>query len=103
MLRSRFSWITFACMILAAAFVVGCSMDSGNPMAPTVGDSDGFVPLDDAADHPQLVSDAQVPARVLAKRVGTAEEKEKKGSGGDEEPVYKKKTGPAHYAYGSRR
>ena len=33
MLRSRFSWITIGYLILAAAFVAGCSMDSIAPMA----------------------------------------------------------------------
>ena len=33
MQRSRFSWITVACLITAAAFIVGCSLDSPNPLS----------------------------------------------------------------------
>ena len=86
-------------LIVVLAFVAGCSLDSGNPMATTAGDSDGVVAPDKTADHPQSVSSSQAPARVLAKKVATTEEseesKESKDKGG---PKLKSKEGPARYA-----
>lgn len=86
MLRSRFSWITAACLILTAAFFAGCSLDSGNPMAPAVDDSDGFVTLDQAADQPEFVKMAPESGQVLAKPLGLfgkhTEKKVKKNRGG---------------------
>ena len=100
MLRSRFLWIVLGSVLVAATtLLAGCSLDSGNPIASTAGDADGVVALDETGDHSQFVSDSQAPARVLAKPVG----KDKKGSGGDEKVRYEKKTGPAHYQFGSRR
>ena len=79
--------VIVAMLVLAA----GCSMDSGNPLATTAGDSDGVVAPDKSADHPQSVSSSQTPARVLAKKVATTEE-----SDGKDDP--KSKDGPARYA-----
>ena len=79
MLRSRFSWITVACLILAAAFFVGCSMDSGNPVAPAVGDTDGLTVQDERADVPQFVTFAQPRAKMLGN------DKEKKDNQKDNE------------------
>ena len=67
MLRSRFSWIVLGCLIVAAAFVAGCSMDSGSPMAPAVEDADALFAPDGAADHPQFVRYTQSSAPALAK------------------------------------
>ena len=98
MLSRRFLSLVFAggLIIVVLAFVAGCSLDSGNPMATTAGDSDGVVAPDKTADHPQSVSSSQAPARVLAKKVTTTEE-----SDGKDDP--KSKDGPSRYAFGSRR
>jgi len=86
MIRNRlFSLTVMGCLILAVmASMAGCSLDSGNPMAPTAGDSDGAMALDKAADHS---GSSQAPVQALAKKV--------------KEP--KDKDGPAQYGNGSRK
>lgn len=70
MLRSRFSWIVLGCLAaLAAAFVAGCSLDSGTPMGPAVDDTDGFVALDNTPNQPQFVTYSPEPGRSLAKPI----------------------------------
>jgi len=56
--------------VAAAALLAGCSLDSGNPIAPTGDDSDGFVALDNAASAPQFVRYIQPSERGLAKTLG---------------------------------
>jgi len=86
MVRNRLFSLTVAgCLILVVtAFMAGCSFDSGNPMAPSAGDSDGAMALDKALDHP---GSSQAPVQVLAKPV--------------KEP--KSKDGPAQHGNGSRK
>ena len=104
MLRKRFFSLTVAgCVIVAMlALTAGCSMDSGNPLATTAGDSEGVVALDKSADHPESVSSSEAPGQVLAKRVRG--KRAKKNSGGDEKAGsgVTKKGGPARYSLRSR-
>ena len=58
--RKRFSWTVAGCLIILAAFVTGCSLDSGNPLAtPDPNESSLW-----AAD------DSSAP-EVMAKKAGT--------------------------------
>ena len=62
MLRSRFSWIVLGCLILTAAFFTGCSMESGNPVASSMGDTDVVVESAETGGHPQFVRSVAPPA-----------------------------------------
>ena len=68
-LRGRFSWIVLSCLIAAAAFVAGCSLDSGNPVAPTVGDVGDLGGPNEIANQPQFVRFAQPTQQALARGV----------------------------------
>ena len=71
MLRSRFSWIVLGCLAaLAAAFVAGCSMDSGNPVASNAADTDRLAVPSLTGDHSQFVRFAQPSSPAMAKGRG---------------------------------
>ena len=82
MLRSRFSWIVLGCLIVAAAFVAGCSLESGNPIASSTGDTDEVIQPGETGGHPEFVSYADAP-EPRAKTLG--KDKEKKGNQKDNE------------------
>ena len=66
----RLFFLTFASCLLATAFIVGCSLDSGNSVAPpanTSGNSEAWVASE---GHPQFVSYSQSSESALAKHVG---------------------------------
>ena len=56
-----------ACLIVLAAFIAGCSLDVGNPTAPTVSDSAGSASTDKIADGPHFVRYRQAPEHMQAK------------------------------------
>ena len=66
----RFFFLTFASCMLAAAFIAGCSLDSGNPAMPTVDTFAGLEASDGYAEHPQFVSYVQQTNSTLAKPIG---------------------------------
>ena len=53
-LRNRFSWTLAGCLIVLAAFVAGCSLDSGNPLGSS-----------------QWTTDDSSAPEVMAKKAGT--------------------------------
>ena len=56
-LRRRFSWTVAGCLIVLAAFVAGCSLDSGNPLSTS-----------DSNESSQWTADDAYTPQVMAKK-----------------------------------